>query len=304
MSNLQPTSVVIVGSANLDTVFSVQRMPKPGETLLAERAQHHPGGKGLNQAVACARSGATTTFIGALGNDQAGDRLAEVMDSAGIRRDLVRRSERDTGQGFIVVDDAAENMIVVASGANATMRELTEAEEQAITGARVVLMQLELPLDLVTQAAIAAESAGCAVMLNAAPATTLPPELLGRLDYLIVNEHEACLLAGADELAEASLALAKQVKRLIVTLGADGSAAFEHGVPIGTVSPPAVTALDTTGAGDTYCGALAAAVADGRTLIDAVRFATAAAALSVETVGAVSSIPARSRIESKLEERW
>lgn len=304
MSPEHPAHVVIVGSANMDVVFSVDRMPAPGETLLADSAERHPGGKGLNQAVASARSGAQTTFIGALGTDPFGDSLADAMESAGVSRELVRRSDRDTGQAFILVDQAAENMIVVASGANATMTELTGQEQDAITAAQVLLMQLELPTQVVLQAAATAKAAGRAVMLNAAPAAPLDEELLVLLDYLIVNEHEACLIGGSEDLATASLALAAKVDHLIVTLGAQGSQLYKDGVAVGTVTPPKVIAVDTTGAGDTFCGAFATAVAEGRALQDAARFATAASALSVESVGAVSSIPSRSSIEAKLEERW
>ncbi|MHA6668702.1 ribokinase [Homoserinimonas sp. A447] len=304
MSSEHPARVVIVGSANMDVVFTLERMPAPGETLLAESAQRHPGGKGLNQAVAAARSGAPTTFIGALGTDIFGDSLADAMAASGVSSGLVRRTDRDTGQAFILVDRAAENLIVVASGANATMTELTGPERDAITSARVLLMQLELPVPLVVQAASAAQAAGCAVMLNAAPAAALSDELIELLDYLIVNEHEACLIGGSDDLAVASSALAAQVDTVIVTLGARGAQLFQAGALVATVTPPPVDAVDTTGAGDTFCGAFAAAVAEGRDLPDAVRFATAASALSVEQLGAVSSIPPRAKIEAILEERW
>ncbi|MEX1079423.1 MAG: ribokinase [Homoserinimonas sp.] len=304
MSDEQPSRVVIVGSANMDVVFSVERMPAPGETLLSGDAARHPGGKGLNQAVAAARAGVPTAFIGALGTDPFGDSLADAMDAAGVSRDLVRRTVQDTGQAFILVDQDGENMIVVASGANATMSRLTESEKDAIAGADVLLMQLELTAAVVLEAATVARAAERAIMLNAAPAAPLGDALLALLDYLIVNEHEACLLGGSDDLSVASRTLAATVDRLIVTLGAEGSDVYESGELVGTVAPPKVTAVDTTGAGDTFCGALAAAVAEGLPLLDAVRFATAASALSVESVGAVSSIPSRPRIESKLGESW
>jgi ribokinase len=304
MSPEHPARVVIVGSANMDVVFTVERMPAPGETLLADSAQRHPGGKGLNQAVASARSGAPTTLIGALGSDTFGDSLMDAMTASGVSGGLVRRTDRDTGQAFILVDHAAENLIVVASGANATMTSLTGPEQDAITASRVLLMQLELPMPVVVQAATAAKSAGCAVMLNAAPATALDDELLELLDYLIVNEHEACLIGGSDDLAIASSTLATRVDTVIVTLGARGSLLYKAGELVASVTPPLVDAVDTTGAGDTFCGAFASAIAEGRGLADAVRFATAASALSVERMGAVSSIPPRAIIEAKLEEQW
>jgi ribokinase len=304
MTPEHPSRVVIVGSANMDVVFTVQRMPAPGETLLAEGAERHPGGKGLNQAVAAARSGAPTTFIGALGTDSFGDSLADAMTNSGVSGALVRRTEQDTGQAFILVDQSAENLIVVASGANATMTSLTGQEQDAITASQVLLMQLELPMGIVVQAAATAKSAGCAVMLNAAPAAALDDELIDLLDYLIVNEHEACLIGGSDDLSIASSTLAARVDTLIVTLGARGSQLYKAGELVAAVTPPQVDAVDTTGAGDTFCGAFAAAVAEGRDLADAAKFATAASALSVERVGAVSSIPPRAIIEAKLEEQW
>jgi len=304
MSLEHPGGVVVVGSANMDVVLSVERMPTSGETLLASGAAQHPGGKGLNQAVASARSGASTTFIGAIGKDPFGDSLAEAMDSADVSRHLVRRTGTESGQAFILVDEGGDNLIVVASGANATMTELSGEERSAIEQCSVLLMQLELPVEVVREAAIVARDAGRTVILNAAPAAPVDDELIGLLDYLIVNEHEARLISEREDLAEAASTLSTRVACLIVTLGARGSEVYEAGELVGTVTPPHVTAVDTTGAGDTYCGALAAAVAEGRPLLDAVRFATAASALSVEKAGAVSSIPARDEVESKLEERW
>lgn len=304
MSHEDPGDVVVVGSANMDVVLSVERMPAGGETILASGAAQHPGGKGLNQAVASARSGASTTFVGAIGTDAFGESLARAMESAGVANDLVRRSDQPSGQAFILVDGAGENLIVVASGANAGMTELTEPERAVVEQCAVLLMQLELPTGIVREAATVARAAGRTVMLNAAPAAPVDDELIDLLDYLIVNEHEARLIAARDDLADAAAALAARVPRLIVTLGARGSDVYDAGELVGTVAPPSVTAVDTTGAGDTYCGALAAAVAEGRPLLDAVRFATAASALSVQKAGAVSSIPNRDDVDSKLEERW
>ena len=284
----------------MDIVFTVDRIPGAGETLLANSAARYPGGKGLNQTVASARAGAPTIFVGALGLDENGDALAEVMDSSGIDGHLVRRNDSDTGQAFIVVDRGAENSIIVASGANAAMTKLTAAERFAVESADVLLMQLELPLSIVREAAAAAREAGCRVMLNAAPAAALDDDLVQLLDYLVVNEHEACLIAGLDDLEQASLSLAARVDRLVVTLGGDGSALYDGGKAVGTVRPPRVTPVDTTGAGDTFSGSFAAAISEGRDLLAAARFATAAAALSVQTVGAVPSVPHRGTIDRML----
>lgn len=297
------SGVTMVGSANLDVVFRVDRLPQPGETLYSTSSARYPGGKGLNQAVAAARAGGPTTFIGALGRDENGDALVATMTAAGIVDRFVRRSTEPTGQAFIVVDSQAENFIILASGSNATVTALTAAERASVSASSVLLMQLELPLSVVAEAAAWAKQSGTTVMLNAAPAQPLPQSLLETVDYLVVNEHEACLIGASDDLAEASIALAGRVARVIVTLGADGAVLYDGGVEVGRLTPPAVVPVDTTGAGDTFCGAFAAAIADGRTLTDAARFATAAAALSVQALGAVPSIPQRAQIDEALA-RW
>ena len=332
------SGVAVVGSANIDIVFAVERVPRPGETLLADRAALYPGGKGLNQAVAAARAGAATTFIGAIGRDDHGTALTRVLEGDGLDRQQLRLSDESTGQAFIVVDPAGENTIVVASGANATMGSMTDADAAAISRCSVLLMQLELPLAAVTDAARIARTAGVVVMLNAAPAASVPAELLDLLDYLIVNEHEACLIAGLDDLAAASTKLAGLVPRLVVTLGANGSVLYDAGVEVARIPARVVDegdVVDTTGAGDTFCGALAAALAEGgspanssptnsqpanssptnsqpadvqpanssRDYLRAANFATAAAALSVQKAGAVPSIPYRSDIDLTLMEK-
>lgn len=292
------TGVTVLGSANLDIVFTVERIPQPGETLLADTAERYPGGKGLNQAVAAARSGAATTFIGAIGTDESGEILAATLRSDSIASDLLRRVDGATGQAFIVVDGAGENTIIVASGANSMVTELAEADKRALERSTVVLMQLELPVGLVRAAA--AYCTDAIVMLNAAPAQPLDSALLSSLDYLIVNEHEACLIGDSDDLSVASATLARQVGRLVVTLGSNGSVLFEGGAECARIAAPRVTAVDTTGAGDTFCGAFATAICEGMSFIDAARFASAAAALSVQSIGAVPSVPHRAAIEASL----
>jgi len=297
-SKIALSGVTILGSANLDIVFSVDRIPSSGETLLAESAERYPGGKGLNQAVAAARAGASTSFIGALGTDDAGDLLAATMAEAGIDSSRVRRESAPTGEAFIVVDRAGENTIIVASGANSSLTALGPADDGVLSRTKVLLMQLELPLSVVADAAASARAFGAVVMLNAAPARSLPDALFACIDVLIVNEHEACLVGGADDLAEASTVLAALVPRLIVTLGSAGSALYEHGSEVARIVAPRVTAVDATGAGDTFCGSFAAAIAEGQAFEPAARFATAAAALSVQTIGAVPSVPMRAQIDA------
>lgn len=302
MTTTTRTGIVIVGSANQDVVFSTERIPEPGETLLASSSAKYPGGKGLNQAVAAARAGARTSFIGALGRDDSGDALLATMTDAAIDSALVRRVAEPSGQAFIVVAENAENTIIVAPGANGTVLELSEGEREAVRASALVLMQLELPLEAVMDAARAAREAGVTVMLNAAPARELPAELIENLDYLMVNEHEAMLLGESTDLVEASERLARRVPFLVVTLGARGSALYERGSLTATVPARRVEAVDTTGAGDTYCGAFAAAIAEGSSMESAAQFATAAAALSVQVLGAVPSIPERECILALLAE--
>lgn len=280
--------VVVVGSANLDLVYRVAALPAPGETVLASGAAKHPGGKGNNQVIAAARAGAPATFVAAIGADADGDHLVSVLEEAGVRL-LLRRPATPTGTALITVDDVAENSIVVNSGANAELVDLTADELAAVAAADVLLMQLETPLPTVTAAATAARDAGTIVVLNAAPFQPLPPELLDHVDVLVVNEVEAAAL-GDDQL--------DRVPECVVTLGARGALVRDRTGAETTVASPRVEAVDTTGAGDTFCGALAAALHEGRGLADAARFAVAAGALSVQREGAVSSIPTRDEIDA------
>ena len=278
-------SVTIVGSGNVDLVSQVERIPEPGETVLSTGFATHAGGKGNNQATAAARAGAQTTFVGAFGDDDNGTRLRTSLRDSGVRP-LVRVSAEPTGTAMITVAPNGENAIVVNAGANATLTDLTPEERSAIAGADLVLMQLEIPLDTVLAAATIASGR---VVLNAAPAQPLPEELLAKLDLLVVNEHEATLLGGADHL----LTL---VPALVVTLGEKGALVRTRDT---TTEVPGITVdvVDTTGAGDTFCGALVAALDERRPLEDAVRFASVAAALSVRRAGAVPAIPTREEID-------
>lgn len=283
-------SVVVLGSANLDLVYSVERIPAPGETVLARGFEAFPGGKGNNQAIAAARSGADVRFIVALGRDAAGDRLADEARGAGIEL-LDRRVEAPTGSAVIFVDRGAENSIVVNSGANAELTALTGAELDAIATADVLVLQLETPVPTVAEAVRAAKAAGTRVILNAAPSGALPVEVLGGVDVLVVNEHEAAELAGAG--TEPMAALTGHGCAAIITLGPEGALVGLPGADTATVPGHRVDAVDTTGAGDTFVGAFAAAL-DGlelEALVAATGFANAAAAVAVRRKGAVPSIP-------------
>ncbi|GAA1689887.1 ribokinase [Glycomyces endophyticus] len=282
-------TVVVLGSANLDLVYEVERIPAPGETVLSLGSGSFAGGKGNNQAVAAARAGSPTRFITALGRDAAGDRLAAEARAAGI--DLLdRRTDAPTGTAAIFVDRRGENSIVVNSGANAELTDLTAAERAAIAAADVLVLQLETPVDTVAEAAAAAKAAGTRVVLNAAPSGAVPHAVLREVDVLVVNEHEAAELAGPDDPMTALTGLGCAV---IITLGAAGALVGVPGEAPVTVPSHTVDAVDTTGAGDTFVGAFAAAL-DGEgldALVAATGFATAAAALAVQRKGAVPSIP-------------
>ncbi len=288
--------VVVVGSANVDQVLSVDRIPAPGETVLAHGMSTARGGKGQNQAVAAARAGARTTFIGAIGNDTFGDETLAGLTGDGIDVSFVRRVDAPTGTALIAVDRAGENTIIVEPGANAHLKQLSSDEVTAIGQADVLLVQLEIPMDMVVAASVAAHSRGTTVILNAAPMALVPDALIAALDILIVNEHEAALLATQRSVDE----LTDLVPIVIVTLGPHGAIAYRAGMDDVHVRAPRVVAVDATGAGDTVCGALAAALAEGLELSRALEFAVTAASLSVETFGAVPSIPHREAIEARL----
>jgi ribokinase len=276
--------VVVVGSANVDLVVEVPRPPRGGETILGGRLRRHPGGKGANQAVAAARAGgADTTFLGALGEDEAADLLLTSLRGAGVRTDLVERADAPTGTALISVAPDGENAIVVAPGANDLLR-LGAAQAERIAGADVVLAQLEIPLDVVTAAA-AARRSGALLVLNAAPSRELPDDLWAAVDVLVVNEHEAADLALAPE------ELLKRVPSAVVTLGGAGCLVLERDQEPVRVKGISVDVVDTIGAGDTFCGVLAAALARGSGLADAASQACVAGALAVTRPGAQAGVP-------------
>jgi len=280
--------VCVIGSANLDLVATTDRLPGPGETVLGTDFAEHPGGKGLNQAVAAARAGARTAFVGAVGDDDAGRRLLGVMAGDGI--DAMRVADAGTvptGRALIGVSSAGENSIIVVPGANATVA------IESIPTATVVLAQLEVPLEAVVRAFELARACGATTVLNPAPARPLEPALLALCDVVVPNEHEAELLGGVGAL------LAAGARAVVVTLGANG-AALHTADGVSMVSPFAVDAIDTTGAGDTFCGSLSARLALGEPIDVALRYASAAAALSTTRRGAVPSVPRADEVAAML----
>lgn len=299
--------VTVVGSLNMDLVVRASRIPQPGETIIGTEFRTVPGGKGANQAVAAARLGAHVSMVGRVGRDAFGEVLLANLASDGIDHAWVTRdSEAATGVALIVVDDTGENSIVVASGANARLSSLdVEAAEGAIASADVVLMQLESPLSTVTRAAQIAHARGVQLMLNPAPARPLASSLLSLVDVLIPNESEAALLTEipVEDQAEAEVAAIRLVESgaatVILTLGERGALLARA---TGTTHVPAfpIAPVDTTAAGDAFVGGLAVALAQGRTLIEAVRWGNAAGALATTKMGAQPSLPTRQTVERLL----
>jgi ribokinase len=289
-------TVLVAGSANVDFVVRAAHVPAPGETVLGRELGTYPGGKGANQAVASARAGgAPTRMLLALGEDSFAKYLEDSLLSAGVQLHIVRVPRESTGVALICLSDDAQNAITVAPGANAQLRasELPQLDDVAI-----LLLQLETPLDAVAGMARAARAHGVTVMLNAAPARALPPDLLETVDILVVNEDELTKAVGYRGSMRDTLAAVK-TNTAIVTLGANGVCARE-GDAFLTQPAFAVQPVDTTGAGDTFCGALAAALASGRALPEGLRRACAAAALATTKLGAQSSIPAYDEVEKLL----
>ena len=313
--------VAVVGSANADLVVEVPRRPGGGETLLGGDLQLLPGGKGANQAAAAARVGGNTAFIARVGQDANGEFLIGALAAAGVDVTHVARDERPTGTAIIQLTPDGENSIVVSPGANQSLdiAALGAAGSEAAAawrGADVVVLSLEIPLDTALHVAREAHAAGARVVLNAAPSVQLDADVLALCDPLIVNEHEALEVLGAsidDPDAEnygrlAERLIAAGARSVVVTLGSAGAIVAVPGAGAAAAdltSVPAyrVKAVDTTGAGDAFVGAAAAELAAGRSLADAVRFATAVSAVSVQSVGAQSSYADRPEVEAFIAER-
>ena len=300
--------VVVIGSSNTDMVIQVPRIPRPGETILGGRFSSAAGGKGANQAVAAARAGGDVTFIACLGRDSIGAQAITGFEKDGIDvRRISRDAESPSGVALIFVGENGENSIAVAGGANMSLTpEKIMRNRDVIQSADILVMQLESPLESVEAAASLAFEKQVPVILNPAPALPLSDELLAKITVLTPNESEAELLTGVvvtgiESAREAAAHLRERgVDRVIITMGAKGAfvslAGREAMVPGFQVKP-----VDTTGAGDVFNGALSVSLAEGQTLEEAVRFANAAAALSVTKLGAQPSAPKRPDIEKMLQ---
>ncbi len=302
--------VTVVGSANIDLVATASHLPRAGETVLGKDFSQVPGGKGANQAIAARRTGAEVTFIGAIGSDSFGVTLRARLQSSTVDTSLLRVVYGTSGVALIVVDETGENAIVVAPGANASLTSLTEADLGAIAAADVLLLQLEIPLGTVAAAAAHAHASGTRVLLNAAPARTLPDGLADTVDLLVVNQVEGAALAGVSPVGVDAVpdpaevdpwslveALLERFPRVVLTRGAAG--AWYGGRDSGPVhvAAPVVDAVDSTAAGDAFTAALAVAWGEGRELVEAVRWASAAGAVAACRPGASSALPTRSEVD-------
>lgn len=279
--------IVVLGSVNMDLVTTTPRLPEPGETVLGTSFSTVPGGKGANQSIAAAQAGGSVTFIGAVGDDHFGPVLTQALQAGGVDVAHLRRISGASGIAAITVDDRAENNIVVIPGANGTVVGLSDADRDAIRSAGILVCQLEIPLAAVVTAAGIAAAAGVPVLLNPSPARDLPADLLAAVSILVLNQGEAAAI-GADAVAS--------VAHVITTLGSAGA---HYRGPDGEfdVAAPQVIAVDTTGAGDAFTGALAVAWAAGLAPRTAVQRACAAGALATTTPGASVSSPDGARID-------
>ena len=279
--------ILVAGSANLDFVVRANHIPSPGETVLGRDFKTFPGGKGANQAVACARAGgAVTHMVLALGDDAFAVPLEASLNEAHVHLHIVRVAEQPTGTAFICVSDDAENAITVAPGANQCLQ---AGHLPALNGFSHLLMQLETPLETVMAYADSARKQGVTVVLNAAPAQALSQALLDLVDVLVVNEGELATVAGrVGTIAQCLEAI--HIPTVVVTLGHHGCLARSHG-SLYLQTAFDITPVDTTGAGDTFCGTLVASLSQGASMAQALRAASAAGALACTRPGAQSSIP-------------
>ncbi|NDL59069.1 ribokinase [Phytoactinopolyspora mesophila] len=300
-------TIVVLGSANMDLVVSTERAPDMGETVTGRTFRTVPGGKGANQALAAARAGGTVRFLGAVGDDEFGHRIQRLLSADGVDVSGMTASNEPTGTAHITVDGGGGNSIIVVPGANGTVTTLTDEHRGVISSAATLLLQLELPLKLVTEASAFARWAGVRTVLTPAPVIPLPEALLDNVDLLVANEHEAAVLAGhpgtgsaIDEAEAMARTLAKRTKEVVVTLGDQGAMyASGAGAPV-HVPAFEVDAVDTTAAGDTFVGVLAAGLAEDLPAEVALRRASAAAALAVKRFGASTSMPTRREIDKFL----
>lgn len=296
--------IVVIGSINLDLIAMVERLPKPGETVPGDTFVTAPGGKGANQALAARRAGAAVRMVGAVGNDPFAAQALALLEESGVDLSGVHRAASATGTALILVERAGENMIAVIPGANGDVR-AGHGRDAGLKAGDHVLLQHEIPLETVATALDAARAAGAVSLLNTAPFRPEAAPLLGRADYVIANETEfdlyadALALAGGDRQARMRHFASATGRTIIVTLGAQGVWAS---TPRTFVDQPAmkITPVDTVGAGDTFCGYLAASLAGGLPLEEALRRAAVAGALACLKPGAQPAIPTGPEVDAAM----
>lgn len=297
-------TVVVVGSLNLDSILGAPHLPGRGETVIASSSTSGSGGKGANQAAAAGALASHVSMVGRVGVDEAATRMTDDLAAKGVDVEhVIRTPGVPSGNATVVVEErTGENLIVVDPGANGELSP-ADVDVPIVRSASVVLLQLEVPIPTVTAAARVATGT---VVLNPAPTAALPSELLERVDVLVPNEWELARLveesasgiAASDPSQESIERSARSlgVRNVVVTLGARGALVVPEDAPSLLIAPPAVEAVDTTGAGDCFCGALSVALAEGRSLVDSARFAVAAAALSTTGHGARSGLADRGAV--------
>jgi ribokinase len=296
------SSVVVVGSCNVDLVVRAPRHPLPGETLMGSGFAMHPGGKGANQAVAAARAGAAVAMIGRLGPDAGADLLRRELVGAGVDVRAIGTCTHDpSGTALITVADSGENTIIVVPGANAKLRPVhVDDAAPAFVDAAVVLAQLEIPIDVVIVAFTCARANGARTILNAAPSRKLSAEILALVDILVVNETELLETVGVATRDPQDWPVIGSIETIVLTLGHEGVVFGAPGSTGKKISGHVLTPVDTTAAGDTFCGYLAAGLAAGVELDGACRRANAAAAIACLTAGAQPSIPIAEAVDAFL----
>lgn len=298
------SKIVVIGSSNTDMVVQSERLPRPGESVLGGDFMMAGGGKGANQAVAVARMGHKVVFSAALGNDIFGDAALNSYQNFGIDTTHIVRKDIPSGVALIMVDSKGQNCISVALGANnaLTIEDVLPALESVESG-DIVLLQLEIPMATVEATVEAAAAKGARVVLNPAPAAPVSEQVLSNLYLITPNQTEAQTLTGVEVTDEASACEAAQilcargVERVVITMGGSGAYLYENGKGV-IVPARMVDAIDTTAAGDVYNGALCAALAEGKSLEQALAFATKASAISVTRAGAQPSVPSREEVDN------
>lgn len=301
-------STIVIGSLNMDLIVRTPRIPAPGETILGQTFSTAPGGKGANQAVAAARLGTPVKMIGRLGADEFGKTLRSQLHAVGVDTQFVGEDgEAATGVALISVDDHGQNSIIVVPGANGRVgRSDVDAARDAIRSARVVVAQLEIPLDTVAYALRAAHNAGALTILNPAPAQPLPPEIFGDVDVIIPNETEAGQLTNTTVTDFATAAHAATTlrqmgaRRVIITLGDKGALWMDEKGNPREIAAFTVKTVDTTAAGDAFVGALAASLARQQDWDTSLHMASAAGALAATRLGAQPSLPTRAELQAFL----